>query len=290
MSLPGFKADDGHLYWRDLELVQEVLAGSEEAWQTLMENYANLVSSVIRRYLFEEDEVAAVQAEVFAILHGGRLEGYRGKSSLAAWIAVIARNITADLLRQRFGRREIPVGLRRLSALHREVFRLYYVEGQTFPAALAELRDHRPDLDEHALLALLQDIHDRLTDKTMRRIAYDLAAPSVGAVSGRLLEYCHHCTWDDEDGPRDPDPLTRLTLKEAEQRALAILDIVAELPADERRILSLRFEMGLRAHEIADREGLPGQRKVYTTLDRILLKLRRRHAELADDEEKSATG
>jgi len=258
----------------DLDLVQKILAGDEEAWQLFMVRYAGLITSVAGRYLFDADEVAAVQAEVFKILFEGKLVGYRGRSSLAAWVAVVTRNITADFLREKFGRREVPSGLKKMSSLHRDVFHLFFVEGFSFPATLRKLRRSRPDLDRDTLLVTMQDIHDTVTDKTLRRIAYDLAAPSVGAASGRLLEYCRNLAWDEEGGPRDPDPLTRLMLKEAETRARRIIAMVDELPEEDRRIIALRFDKGLRAKEIAHRLELPNQRKAYTVIDRVLKKLR----------------
>ena len=267
----------------DLRLVEDILAGDEDAWHRFMETYADLIIRVAGRYLFDEDEVAGVQAEVFKTLHKGRFGAYRGRSSLAAWVAVVSRNIAADHLRNKFGRREIPVGLKKLSVFHREVFQLYYVEGVSFPAALAALRLQDPELDSDCLLAALQDIHDKITDKTLRRIAYDLAAPSVGAASGRLLEYCHHSTWDEEDGKDPDDPLARLMLKEAEARTRRILALVEDLPHEEQRILTLRFERGMKAKDIAAKMGLSGQRKAYTVLDRILKKVRRLLGEEMDE-------
>jgi RNA polymerase sigma factor (sigma-70 family) len=250
-----------------------------------MERYARLITHVAGRYLFDADDVAAVQTEVFESIYHGKLAAYQGRSSLAAWVAVVTRNITADFLRRRFGRRETPVGLKRLSRLHREIFRLYYIEGTTFFATLETLRKKNASLDEDTLLDHLQEIHDRITDKTLRRIAYDLAAQSVGAASGRLLEFCQNTTWDHEASGADTDPLTVLTLQEAEIRARKILDLVAELPPEDRLLLALRFDEGLRAREIADKLGYSGQRKVFSTLDRIFLKIRRRSAKIFEEDE-----
>ncbi len=269
-------------------MVQDILAGSEQAWHLFMEQYADLITHVAGRYLFDVDDVAAVQTEVFESFYRGKLAAYQGRSSLAAWVAVVTRNITADSLRRRYGRREIPVGLKKLSKLHREVFRHYYIEGLTFLATLAALRPKHPGLDEEALVDLLQDIHDRITDKTLRRIAYDLAAHSVGSASGRLLEFCQTATWDQEEGNVNTDPLTRLTLQEAQIRAKKVLDLVDELPPEDRHVLSLRFDEGLRAREIAEKLGYPGQRKVYSTLDRIFLKIRRRSAKFFEKAEESS--
>jgi RNA polymerase sigma factor (sigma-70 family) len=123
----------------------------------------------------------------------------------------------------------------------------------------------------------LGEIDAQLTGRTYRRVRYDLAAESLGAASGRLLEYCDAVHFEAEHSQQEQNPLNRLIHKEAEIRSLKALRYVAELPADERRILSLRFEEGLSAQEIADRLGISSRRRVFTILDRIVRKLRRRH-------------
>jgi RNA polymerase sigma factor (sigma-70 family) len=68
---------------------------------------------------------------------------------------------------------------------------------------------------------------------------------------------------------------------EREARAVdeRLQGIIASLPEDERRILSLRFERGWSARRIAEELGLSGPRGAYTLLDRIVRSLRRRIGE-----------
>ncbi len=260
-----------------MRLVEAVLAGSETAWHTFIDRYTGLIIHVLRRYLFDEDQVRGTYVDVLENLHQGRLRTYRGRSSLATWLLLVSRNAATDQLRHEHGRREMPRGLRRMSDLHQEIYRLYYVEGQTFTATLKQiwLQGHR--LAEDDLIDQLAEIDAELTDRTCRRVRYDLAAESLGAASGRLLEYCDAINYEADLGRHDQDPLNRLIMKEAEIRALKTLRYVAELPADERRILSLRFEKGLSAQEIAERLGLGNRRRVFTILNRIVRALRRRH-------------
>lgn len=267
----------------DLALARAVLEGDESAWHDLVTRYAALITKVAGRYVFDEDEVASVQVKVLENLHRGGLQAYEGRSSLAAWIAVVTRNTTTDHLRRRFGRREIPHGLKALSPRHREVFRLYYIEGTTFTATLDILRRETPELDEEALLGILQEIDESVTDKTLRRIAYDLAAQSVGAVSGRLLEYSQCLEWASAGTADEPDPLADLIQEEAERRVRKILALVAELPAEDRLILSLRFDKGMQAKDIARKLGYAKRRKAYSVIDRIIAGIRRRGARYVDE-------
>ncbi len=260
-----------------MRLVEAVLAGSEPAWHAFIDRYTGLIIHVLRRYLFDEDQVRSTYVDILENLHEGRLRTYGGRSSLATWLLLVSRNAATDQLRHEHGRREVPRGLRRLSELHREIYGLYYIEGQTFTATLKRiwLQGHR--LTEDELIDQLGEIDDCLSHGTSRRVRYDLAAESLGAASGRLLEYCDVQHFEAEHEQNAQDPLNRLIHKEAEIRALKVLRYVAELPADERRILSLRFEKGLSALEIADRLGISNRRRVFTTIDRIVRKLRRRH-------------
>jgi len=267
-----------------LRLVEAVLAGSEIAWHTFIDRYAKLIRHVARRYLFDEDEVADVLADVLESLHQGKFRAYRGRSSLATWLIIVTRNAAADALRRRFGRREVPRGLRDLPHAHQEVYRIFYVEGSTFAATLKEMRLQDAGFDQDRLLEILGTIDESVSDRTLQRIAYDLAAPSVGAASGRLLEYCDSVRQEAGERLEALDPLDRLVHREAESQALAALKLVAELPPEDRDILSLRFEKGLRAKEIARELGYPGQRKVFTVLDRIFRQLKRMHEGRQDPE------
>ena len=208
-------------------------------------------------------------------------------ATIFTWLLLVSRNAATDQLRHEHGRREVPRGLRRLSEVHQEIYRLYYVEGQTFTATQKQiwLQGHR--LDEDEMIAHLGEIDEQLTERTYRRVRYDLAAESLGAASGRLLEYCDAVHFEAENSQQEQNPLNRLIHKEAEIRSLKALRYVAELPADERRILSLRFEKGLSAQEIADRLGISSRRRVFTILDRIVRKLRRHHQDVEKNRENS---
>ena len=120
----------------DVQLVEAILAGSEIAWHTFIDRYARLISHIARRYLFDEDDVAGVLTEVLESLHKGKLESYKGRSSLATWLIIVSRNAAADALRRSFGRIQDPRGLSDLDQEQREVFRIYYVEGATFASTL----------------------------------------------------------------------------------------------------------------------------------------------------------
>ena len=286
MSRHGNKVPDNLDHLADFKLVEAILAGSEIAWHAFIERYGGLINHVTRRYLFDEDEVATVFADVLEALFNGKLATYQGRSSLATWLILVSRNAAADALRHRFGRRDLPRGLRELDKFHCEVYRIYYVEGNTFGATLKELQLQIPGLDDEELLKALRTIEEKVSDRTLRRISYDLAAQSIGAASGRLLEYCEHLRQEVEERESSLDPLDLLVTREAEARALEALKLVARLPRKEQEILSLRFDKGMRAKDIATQLGFDGQRKVFTVLDRIVRRLRRLDRQENDSDKK----
>lgn len=271
------------LHSADLRLVESILAGNVAAWQLFLERYLAVVTGAMRSSLFDDDDVRSTAVDLFADLHDGGLRSYQGRSSLATWLFLIARNHAADTLRRRYGRREMPRGLRGLDTLHQEAFKLYHVEGLSFATVLRRLRLLDPMLDDDRLIDVLALISDRLQDRSLRRVHYDLAARSLGSVSGRLLEYCDARLGEISAQEAEADPLERLIAEESAGLARRALQLIADLPERERRILSLRFGQGKNAREIATELGLGSQRRAYTVLDGILRRLRARLACLGSD-------
>lgn len=273
----------------EMQLVATVLAGSEVAWQRFVERYLGVLIAALRRYLHDEDQVRTALADVLAGLREGGLRTYRGRSSVASWLFLVARNAATDLLRRELGRRELPRGLRELDELHREAYRLYHCEGLAFTSTLRQLHLVDPTLDEEGLVDVLAMVEARLTDRARRRARYDVAALSLGEASGRLLEYADLVREELSGQAHDADPLEQLIAREAEERALAALRAIEDLPEQERRVLSLRFEHGLKAREIADELDLGSQRRAYSLLERVLGALRRRLGASGDPDAPRAT-
>jgi len=265
----------------DLALVRAVLSGSEQAWRRFLGRYAGLMEAVLRRYLGPRDpeEIHSVYAEVLESLFLRKLTQYEGRAALSTWLTLVTRNHVLDHLRARFGRRHPPHGLRRMAKSDREIFRLYYIQGWTFADVLRRLGSGTAGWDAERLLAALRRIEAQIGDRWLRRLAYDLHAQSIGAASGRLVEYLDHVRDEFKlnEGAHSPD--YHLMEREAQAVVDRLRGVIAALPPEEQRILSLRFERGWSARRIADELGLAGPRGAYTLLDRIVRNLRRRIGE-----------
>lgn len=264
------------LYEAELALARAVVAGSSEAWTTFVRRYSRLIMAVIRRYVPSRGEEArSLHADVLEDLYRGGLSRYAGRAALSTWLVAVTRCAVVDDIRRRLGGRRLRDRLKGLDSYERDVFRLYYLEGLSFGTVLRMALDHGARATPDRLLLALQAIEARMTDRLARRVRYDLHAQSVGAASGRLLEYLDHLRGEAESGAAARSPEYSLMEREARQVLDAVTATVARLPADERRLLSLRFEQGWTAKRIAEELGLDGQRTVYTRLERVLRGLRR---------------
>ena len=264
-------------YAEDLSLVREIIAGSKDAWHTFIQRFSPLMMAVIRRYVWdrEGDEARRLHADVLESLYHGGLGHYAGRAALSTWLVAVTRAAVVDSVRRRLGGRRLQARLKGLEAYEREVFRLYYLEGLSFGTVLRMARDHGAQATPDRLLLALQAIEDRVPDRLVRRLRYDLHAQSVGAASSRILEYLDHLRTEAETGDDAQSPEYRLMESEARHLVDEVQTIVARLPDEERRLLTLRFEQGWTARRIAEELGLGGQRSVYTRIDRILRELRR---------------
>lgn len=149
----------------DRDLIQRCLAGDESAWRTFVDRFIGLVTYVVNHAaesrgmrLTSADREDAI-ADVFAeVLHNDMavLRRFQGSSSLATYLAVVARRIATRRLMSRVGvtplaevaqaippqrdpaeqridnRDEVDQMLGGLEAREAQVVRLYHLEGKTY--------------------------------------------------------------------------------------------------------------------------------------------------------------
>jgi len=260
---------------QDLELVRRITSGSQEAWEQFIFRYSGLIHAVVRRYLFDAEEIRDVYVDVLSRLHDGRLATYEGRSALSTWLVLVARSVALDRLRRRFGRRETPGGVLRLSQRDQRIFQLFYVDGLSFDAVRHWLGQRGEQISAEELAAALGRIEKNIDHRTLKRIAYDLHAPSVGAASGRMVEFLDWHRDRQERLRQERNPEQLLIDKEARRTAERARELLEELPEEERRVLTLRFDHGWTAVQIAAEMGYDNPRRSYTVIDKGLRRLRR---------------
>lgn len=265
------------LHEQDLELVHRILADDTPAWEEFVHRYAGLLYSVVRRYLRtrDVDDVRSVLVDVLVSLRRTKLRTYEGRASLSTWLTLVARSQALEVLRRRFGRGQDVKGCEQLSPSERKLFRLYHIEGRSHREVIREFERSGEEWTLERFVAALRTVERKLGDRWLRRLAYDLHAQSVGAASGRLLEYLDHVREEFQHQPGGHSPEYHLMEKEARHTVQRLTERIAELPPDERRILQLRFERGWTAQKIAEELGLPSARGVYSITERIVRRLRR---------------
>jgi DNA-directed RNA polymerase specialized sigma24 family protein len=261
----------------DVELVRRILEGDETAWNYFVERYAGLILAMSRRYMRSNDidDIRSVFVNVLESLRRVRFRTYEGRAALSTWLALVARSHVMDHLRQRFGRNPNVRALRRLTPEERSLFRFYYVEGMPRSEVVTRLEANGERWSVDRFIATLEQIERKLGERWLRRLSYDLHAQSIGASSGRLLEYLDHLR--DEFGQREGAQSPEYYVMEREARATTdhLRASIAALGPRDRRMVELRFEQGWTARHIAAELGMNGQKSVYKSIERILGRLRR---------------
>jgi len=267
------RSSDSH----ERDLVKSAVNGSVEAWHQLIEQYTGLIYSLIRRYIVQhdEDDLKTIYVDVLETLHQGALARFDGQASLSTWIGVVTRSRCMDYLRRQYGRRQDPIWLDGLSTEDQEVYRLFYVEGHSFSRISDQDLGNGNRFSVETLVEALDRIDAHLDRSTRRRLAFELKARSVAAVTGRLLEYLAFARQEAEEARAAYHSDLRLLEQEARQLLGRVDKAMLALDTVERDVVRLRYFDGLTAQSVAAQMNLRSTRRVYTISDRALRKLRR---------------
>jgi RNA polymerase sigma-70 factor (ECF subfamily) len=155
----------------DAELVRRCRAGSQEAWNELVERYSRYVYAIaIRGFRLSEDDAEDVFQDVFTRVYT-RLDTLRDAAALRPWIAQLTRRRCLDAVSG--GGREAPSD------------DLFIEEGSSDLAEVEEAYAVREALA--GLNEMCQDILDRFfaRDQSYRTIADELDLPP-GTIASRI--------------------------------------------------------------------------------------------------------
>lgn len=259
----------------DRQLVNAILSGSVQAWHQLIELYAGLILSVLRRHIFDEEDLRTAFVEVLSRLHRTKLRTYQGRSPLSIWIIIVSRTTALDMLRTRFGRSNLPTGVHRLGRLHHEVYRLYYVEGLDLDTVRHWARPGRPPLSVQRLAITLRQIEASVPHRALQRTRRGRPTSS-GAMPPSWIEQLRQEVEDlSAESRQASDPEQALLGKERRNAAAAAWAGLDRLSQLDRRALKLRFGEGWKAHRIAAELGLASEQQAFTVIRRGLRQLRR---------------
>lgn len=260
----------------DIELARRAAAGDVAAWHEFVLSYSALIRALVRRYYYgwPEDDQLNLYVSVLEYLHAQGLARYDGRAALSTWIMTVTRSRCLDALRHELGRRRPPKWLLGLSPFEQEVYRLHFMECVPIPALQARLQRQGHAATMETLETLLDALGARMDRQSRKRLAYDLKARSVGALSGRVLETMDQLRLELDDLAEACRPDHALFESRTRQLLSEVEACVHQLGEPERRVIELRFYDEMSAPGIARHLNLPGPRHVHSLIHRAIDLLR----------------
>ena len=216
-----------------------------------------IIQAVCRRHACygaeAEDFASAVRVKLidddYAVLRQ-----FGGKSQLSTYLMTVVVNLFRDHIIHKRGKWRPSTAAKQSGTAAVALETLVYRQGFSVDEAVEKIHRHDPDPPSRQELYTL----------------FDKLPPRTGP---RRFEGDDSLERRPSDERADHHALAH-EYAEARERAVAILDEArAELGAEERLVLRLRFDEGLTARRIAEKIGLE-QRAVFSLIDRLRAELR----------------
>src|SRR5690554_5238934 len=92
----------------EAELIEQILAGNENAFRYLVSANQRLVLHIVGRIIRQQEDVEDICQEVFMKVFG-QISKFRGNSRLSTWIATIAYNTSISHVRSKNRKNEFTM-------------------------------------------------------------------------------------------------------------------------------------------------------------------------------------
>ncbi len=261
--------------------VDKLALGDPDVWSYFVDNYSSLILSVVRRYNADHDACMDAYTYILEELAAGdmrRLKHY-GRAGVArpsrfgTWLKLVVRNLYFDWFRHRFGRKSVPAEVQKLGDVGQSIFKVVYWQNYPPRQAFEVVRGQYPDLSYTDFLGYLSEVDGRLTGINRAKIRRD----RMKALKPASLDV------EREHGPPvETQALVERPAADApglrQEAAGLLLELLDELPAEDRLLLRLRFHEALTAPEIARVLNVPDPASIYRRLDRLCRALGKRAA------------
>jgi len=198
---------------------------------------------------FASEAKLALIEEDYAILRK-----YEGRSSLETYLTVVIRRLLADMRTRTKGRWHASSEAERLGPVAVALETLVRRDGRTLDEALTHIRA----ADAGVTREMLGEMLRRLPERTGRPRAVDLEGIAHGIAGGETA-----------DARAVAGDLHRLSAIAGN----ALRELLAELPAEDRVLLRLRYGSEMTIADISRMMRLP-QRPLYRRLEWLLARLR----------------
>jgi RNA polymerase sigma factor (sigma-70 family) len=224
---------------------------------TLLASHLDCVNEAIRYVCrcrnLSKDAAEELSTAVYLKLlrdNGATLRQFRGESSLRTFLVIVVRRVLLDTWIAKRGKWRPSSHARQLGKIAVELERLVFREEMSLSEAAQTIRHALGVSDTDDELAFLLSL---LPARPLRRFISDSAVTHLPSL--------------------DPDPLQQLLQRTSVSRETALKRALATLTAEERLLLTLRFERNLTVREVAEMRRTD-QKGLYRRYERILRQLR----------------
>ena len=229
--------------------LQDLLNGDpQQGWRAFIDQYTPLILGVLQRSgIRDRDEMLGVYtlvAERLVANDCARLRARRAAGgSLAAWLAVVVRNVVVDWVRGRAGRLRLFAAVQELPETDQQVFELYYWEERRVAEISGILSTKRAR--EFAVTAVLESL-ERINAVLTERHRSELLSTALRRRTPEALESA--------DGELVVDPPAPVLSPEEEalraERDRQLRRALGALPAEDAAIVRLHVEEGLTLPQV----------------------------------------
>jgi RNA polymerase sigma factor (sigma-70 family) len=243
---------------------------AEELWTQFLSDYSSHIYQVVRRHESDLDNIADCFQFVCERLienRSKRLRKFKGEgpATFVTWLRAVVRNLCVDWHRQKFGRSRQFRSISRLPGFDQEVFRLVYERATHPDECLRLLAAEYPNTSANQVNASRARIEEVLTAHQRWLLA---ARPTAG--NGRATTELEGSDAYFLLKEARPDPEVQAIENEHKRKLECAL---AQLDAQDRLLIRLRFEEDLTLSQAAQLLGLGNAQRADRKVKEILRRL-----------------
>jgi len=291
---PAKKPPDGDYTYQSL--VRKVVRGDGGAWQEFVEQFSNLLFSLIWRYANGDQDLCSdlylyvidglqkenEQGEKFYRLkrYLQSISRYEGKGRLSTWLGRVTQNLVSDYFREQEGRKTLPRAIQRLALVDQKIFKLLYWDCLSESEAYEVIRSEQPDLGRDRFDGIILKINGKLKKCNRWSIYSEVirrtpALPLYPVVDDKT-ETSRSVQVPDSNPASQPGQSAIIGEQQqaAESMAHTLRRAIGDLEQKDRSLLVYRFRHGMTAKEIATLTQRSNVKSIYADIEKLKQVLR----------------
>ena len=256
----------------DNALIKQFKADPATGYSSLLDRYTPIILRMIRRFLTDPDEVMETYTAICERMRHNdfqALRRFRINSELTPWLSVVVANACRDRFRK-YRMTSMPNSvISKLDERERLIFKYYYQEYMQHQEIAETLQGrHGMSCSRVDVSRAIARIDDMLSVNKRWHLLTALRAnrPMLS------LEDLNLAGFHPSDRKTSYDSIGE---EDEEERLVPLNKAIEELDTEDQLLVSLRFEHGMRATQIAKVMQFENHKYVYTRLRTIINRLRR---------------